>query len=53
MGADTGIPPGANPMDASGVGGGTIGIGSTPIAGESNFTGNVIPLEGTGENNLG
>ena len=40
MGGNTGVPSGANPMDASGVGGGTIGIGNTPVAGESNFTGN-------------
>ena len=40
MGGNTGVPPGANPMDASGVGGGTIGVGNTPVAGETNFTGN-------------
>jgi hypothetical protein len=34
-----GVPPGANPDDASGVGGGTIGTGSVPAAGEDNFTG--------------
>jgi len=35
-----GVPAGANPDDASGVGGGTIGTGSVPAAGESNFSGN-------------
>ena len=39
MGQSGGVPPGANPDDASGVGGGTIGTGSVPAAGEDNFTG--------------
>lgn len=39
MGQSGGVPPGANPNDASGVGGGTIGTGSVPTAGEDNFTG--------------
>ncbi|MEK9699308.1 MAG: hypothetical protein VW270_26255, partial [Candidatus Poseidoniales archaeon] len=34
------VPAGANPDDSSGVGGGQIGTGSVPVAGESNFTGN-------------
>lgn len=34
------VPAGANPDDASGVGGGQIGTGSVPAAGEDNFTGN-------------
>ena len=33
-------PAGADPNDASGVGGGQIGTGSVPAAGEDNFTGN-------------
>ena len=53
MGANTAVPTGANPMDPSGVGGGTIGIGNTPVAGESNFTGESSPTEGTGEIQLG
>jgi hypothetical protein len=40
MGADGGVPVGANPMDASGVGGGNIGVGTSPLAGEAGFTGN-------------
>jgi len=40
MGTNTGVPPGANPMDESGVGGGTIGVGNAPVAGETGFTGN-------------
>ena len=40
MGANTAVPTGADPMDPSGVGGGTIGVGNTPVAGETNFTGN-------------
>jgi hypothetical protein len=39
MGQSGGVPPGADPNDASGVGGGTIGTGSVPVAGEDNFTG--------------
>ena len=34
-----GVPAGANPNDPSGVGGGQIGTGSVPSAGEDNFTG--------------
>ena len=39
MGQSGPVPAGANPDDASGVGGGTIGTGSVPAAGEDNFTG--------------
>ncbi len=39
MGQSGGVPPGADPNDASGVGGGTIGTGSVPVTGEDNFTG--------------
>jgi len=39
LGEPRGAPPGADPNDASGVGGGTIGTGSVPTAGEDNFTG--------------
>jgi len=39
-------PAGANPNDASGVGGGTIGTGSVPVAGEDNFTGTNQGTEG-------
>jgi hypothetical protein len=46
MGQPRGIPPGANPNDASGVGGGTIGTGSVPAAGEDNFTGTDQGAEG-------
>ena len=53
MGANPGIPSGANPMDPSGVGGGNIGIGNAPVAGESNFTGQPLPPEGTGEEFVG
>jgi hypothetical protein len=35
-----GVPPGANPADSNGTGGGTIGTGSVPGAGEAGFTGN-------------
>jgi hypothetical protein len=53
MGANTAVPTGADPMDPSGVGGGTIGVGNTPVAGESNFTGEPPTTEGTGEVQLG
>ncbi len=46
MGQSGGVPPGANPDDASGVGGGTIGTGSVPTAGEDNFTGTDQGAEG-------
>ena len=39
VGQSGGVPPGANPNDATGTGGGTIGTGSVPAAGEDNFTG--------------
>ena len=53
MGANGGIPVGANPMDPSGVGGGNIGIGNTPVAGESNFTGSTPPPEGANQEFIG
>jgi hypothetical protein len=40
-------------MDPSGVGGGNIGIGNTPVAGESNFTGSPPPLEGENQEFVG
>jgi hypothetical protein len=40
VGGVGGPPTGAKPVDASGVGGGNIGIGNAPVAGESGFTGN-------------
>jgi len=36
-----GVPTGANPQDESGIGGGNIGVGSAPLAGEAGFTGNL------------
>tara|TARA_Y100000593_G_scaffold46238_1_gene87866 strand:- start:5545 stop:7674 length:2130 start_codon:yes stop_codon:yes gene_type:complete len=39
MGKPARPPAGANPDDPSGVGGGTIGTGSVPTAGETGFTG--------------
>ena len=39
VGQSGGVPAGANPNDPSGVGGGQIGTGSVPSAGEDNFTG--------------
>ena len=46
MGQSGPVPAGANPDDASGVGGGTIGTGSVPVAGEDNFTGTNQGTEG-------
>ena len=52
MGAPEGVPAGANPADPTGVGGGTIGTGTTPTAGEGGFTGNVTPITGQGEGGI-
>jgi len=41
MDGSGGVPVGANPADDSGVGGGNIGTGNTPLAGEAGFTGNI------------
>jgi len=49
MGAPQGVPAGANPADPTGVGGGTVGTGTTPTPGEGGFTGNVTPITGQGE----
>lgn len=49
MGAPEGVPAGTDPTDPTGVGGGTIGTGTTPTAGEGGFTGNVTPITGQGE----
>ena len=40
MGGSDGVPDGPPPIDASGVGDGTIGTGNVPVAGEDGFTGN-------------
>ena len=39
MGSPTGRPAGANQPNVQGVGGGEIGVGNVPQAGESGFTG--------------
>ena len=39
MGSPVGVPNGPPPVDASGVGNGTIGTGNVPVAGEDGFTG--------------
>jgi len=39
MGQSGDVPAGANPDDPTGVGGGTIGTGSVPAAGEDSFSG--------------
>jgi len=38
MGPAQGVPPGANPADSTGVGGGNIGAGSVPQPGETQFS---------------
>jgi len=38
--AEQGAPAGANPMDTSGAGGGTIGVGQAPLPQEQGFSGN-------------
>ena len=37
MGSAGGVPPGANPTDTTGAGGGNIGVGGVPQPGETNF----------------
>jgi len=46
MGSPDGLSNGPPPVDASGVGNGTIGTGDVPVAGQDGFTGNTSPLEG-------
>ena len=48
MGGTGGPPVGANAMDVSGVGGGNIGVGTSPLAGEAGFTGNIEEPQGRG-----
>ena len=38
MGPAQGVPPGANPADATGAGGGNIGTGNVPQPGETEFS---------------
>jgi len=40
MGGPDQLPDGSAPVDASGVGDGTVGTGNVPVAGEDGFTGN-------------
>ena len=40
-------PPGANPQDATGVGGGNIGVGGVPQTGETGFTQRATGTQGT------
>ena len=47
MASDGGTPAGANPNDPTGVGGGNIGTGNVPQAGESGFSANSAETEGT------
>ena len=51
MGGSRTASAGANPEDISGVGGGTIGTGTPPIAGEDGFTGAPPPVEDIGLGN--
>lgn len=46
MGGPDGLPSGPPPIDNSGVGGGTIGTGNVPVAGEAGFTGNAPEPQG-------
>ena len=48
MGAAGGVPTTIGPNDATAVGGGGIGIGDAPIAGQAGFTGNTSEPEGIG-----
>ena len=46
MGGAGGVPPQPSQTDLNGTGGGTIGVGGVPAAGESEFTGNPPQVEG-------
>jgi hypothetical protein len=46
MGGPDAVSDGPPPVDASGVGDGTIGTGNVPVAGEDGFTGNPTSPEG-------
>ena len=48
MGAAGGVPTTVGPNDATAVGGGGIGIGDAPIAGEAGFAGNTGESQGVG-----
>ena len=48
MGAAGGTPTTVGPNDATAVGGGGIGIGDAPLAGQAGFTGNTSEPEGIG-----
>ena len=49
MGSVGGTPAGANPFDATGVGGGNIGVGNVPTAGENQFSSPDTGTQGAGE----
>ena len=40
MGGSGGVPQGTTRPNEQGIGNGTIGVGTTPVAGEGSFTGN-------------
>ena len=46
-GPEGAAPAGANPMDPTGAGGGTIGMGQAPVPGEQGFSGNAQGQQGT------
>jgi hypothetical protein len=47
MGPAGGVPPGANPADATGAGGGNIGVGAVPRPGETDFSQAATVPQGT------
>jgi len=53
MGSTGGIPPGANPTDATGAGGGNIGAGSVPQPGEDQFATQATMPQGPNQNQQG
>ena len=46
-GPEGAAPAGVNPMDPTGAGGGTIGMGQAPVPGEQGFSGNAQGQQGT------
>jgi len=49
MGADQGVPTGPQELGVTGTGGGNIGTGNVPIAGEDQFSGTLRGAEGPGQ----
>ena len=49
MGSPAGVPQGPQELGVTGTGGGNIGTGNVPVAGEDAFSGTVGAAQGAGE----